>query len=106
VTPTHKGFIVSTTAARDLLQIWCKIAEDSGVETADRIERQIKAKFDAIGQRPGIGHTRKDFTKRPLLFFPIQSWLILYRAGPKPITIVAVLHGARNIRAILRNRRS
>ena len=34
---------------------------------------------------PGQGHRRKDLTRRPVLFFPLYSYLIVYQADVDPI---------------------
>jgi len=39
-----------------------------------------------------------------VLFWPVRSYQIIYRRESTPLEIVAVLHGKRNIRAILRKR--
>jgi plasmid stabilization system protein ParE len=87
----------------DLFEIWRRIAEDS-IELAERVEGEFYDRFASLGEMPGQGHTRKDLTKRPFLFFPLYSYLIVYRGDLKPIRIVAVLRGARNVKRILRER--
>ncbi len=52
-----------------------------------------------LGRMPGRGHT-----KRPVLFFPLYSFLIVYQPDVNPIRIMAVLRGRRNIKRILRER--
>ena len=50
-------------------------------------------------------HARKDLVgRRPLLFWPVDDYLILYRAIRKRIDIVAVVHGMRDIPAFIRRR--
>ena len=53
---------------------------------------------------PGQGHERKDLTRRPVLFFPLYSYLIVYQPDVDPIRIMAVLRGTRNVKRILRQR--
>lgn len=55
---------------------------------------------------PGQGHTRKDLTKRAVLFFPLYSFLIVYQPDVRPIRIMAVLRGKRDVKRILRDRES
>ena len=52
---------------------------------------------------PGIGHRRQDLTPRPLLFFPLYSYLIVYRRDDRD-RIVAVIHGRRNVKGVLKDR--
>ena len=94
---------VSAEAQNDLFEIWRRIADDS-VELANRIESEFYELFASLGRMPGQGHTRKDLTKRPVLFFPLYSILIVYQPDVKPIRIMAVLRGSRNVKRILKER--
>lgn len=53
---------------------------------------------------PGQGHTRKDLTRRPVLFFPLYSFLVVYQKDMQPIRIMAVLRGKRDFKRILKER--
>jgi antitoxin ParD1/3/4 len=52
---------------------------------------------------PGQGHTRKDLTDLPVLFWPVGSYLIVYDPEKRPLEILRVLHGARDVETILGN---
>jgi antitoxin ParD1/3/4/toxin ParE1/3/4 len=71
---------------------------------ADRVEEVILEKFAALPGDPGIGHRRSDLTSADVRFFPVYSYLIVYRPTTKPLPIVAVLHGARDVLALLKKR--
>jgi plasmid stabilization system protein ParE len=43
-------------------------------------------------------------TTYPVLFWPVGSYLIIYRAEHRPVEIVAVTQGSRDIPAFLRPR--
>jgi antitoxin ParD1/3/4/toxin ParE1/3/4 len=60
--------------------------------------------FEALGQTPGLGHRREDLTPYPVLFWPVGAYLIIYGAGRRPIEIVAVTQGSRDIPAFLGRR--
>jgi plasmid stabilization system protein ParE len=94
---------VSTEAQNDLAEIWRHIAEDS-VELADRIDGEFHDLFASPGRVPGQGHTRKDLTKWHVLFFPMYSFLVVYQPDVKPIRIMALLRGKRNVKWILKGR--
>jgi plasmid stabilization system protein ParE len=49
----------------------------------------------------GKGHIREDITDLPVRFWPVGSYLIVYDAGKRPIEILRVLHGARDVESIL-----
>ena len=60
--------------------------------------------FDALARTPGMGHTREDLTSYPVLFWPVGAYLIIYRAERRPVEIVAVTQGSRDIPAFLNRR--
>ena len=94
---------VSAEAQNDLFEIWRRIAQDS-VELANRIDGEFHELFASLGRMPRQGHTRKDLTKRPVLFFPLHSFVIVYQPDVTPVRIMAVLRGKRNVKRILRER--
>jgi antitoxin ParD1/3/4 len=95
---------ISAEAQSDLFEIWRRIAEDS-VDLANRIEREFYELFDSLAAMPGKGHVRRDLTRRPVLFFPLYSFLVVYEPDVRPIRIIAVLRGRRNIGRVLKNRK-
>jgi plasmid stabilization system protein ParE len=73
-------------------------------QAADRVLDELYEAFVMLGRTPGAGHVRRDLTSRDVLFWPVRSYLIVYVAPGSPLTVVAVLHGRRNVRKLLRNR--
>lgn len=49
-----------------------------------------------IAGTPGLGHLREDLADEPLRFYPVWSYLVIYRLTD-PIQVVRVLHGARDV---------
>ena len=98
---TH--YILSEDADRDLDSIWDYIAVDN-VDAADRWIGKLFDAFDAIGDTPGIGHKREDLTAYSVLFWPVGAYLVIYRAASRPVEIVAVTQGSRDIPAFLHHR--
>jgi antitoxin ParD1/3/4/toxin ParE1/3/4 len=94
---------VSAEAQNDLFEIWRRIAQDS-VDLANRIEGEFYSLFESLSRMPGQGHSRKDLTKRSVLFFPLYSFLVVYQPEANPIRIMAVLRGKRNVKRILKDR--
>lgn len=97
------SYDLATAAQNDLFEIWRHIAADS-VDLANRINGEFYKLFAALGQTPGMGHTRKDLTRRHVRFFPLYSFLVVYRPDVTPIRIIAVLRGKRDVKRILRER--
>jgi plasmid stabilization system protein ParE len=53
------------------------------------------------------GHSRPDLTNRSVRFWTLTrypNYTIVYRPETTPLQVVAVLHGKRNARRLLRNR--
>jgi toxin ParE1/3/4 len=97
-------YILAPAAANDLTQIWRYIRHERSEPIADRVEEVILEKMVALAGAPGIGHRRRDLTAAEVRFFPVFSYLIVYRPGTKPLQMVAVLHGARDVLALLKKR--
>ena len=98
------AYILSQEARNDLREIKSYIAADN-LEAARRMIAEFRRAFRALARMPGMGHTRLDVTARPLRFWPVGSYLIIYQPRTRPLEIVAVLHGRRNVARILSERR-
>ncbi len=71
---------------------------------ADRVEAVILTKMVTLAETPLLGHWRRDLTSANVRFSRVYSYLIVYRPDTFPLQIVAVLHAARDVSAILGNR--
>ena len=94
-------FVFTEEAETQLLKILGDLADESE-SAAVRVRDAI---YDAVGklaERPGIGHTRQDLTDRPVKFWSVYSYLIVYDSESRPLTIVAILHGARDVEQLLK----
>ena len=92
--------IIAPRALTDLDDIWLYIAQDS-ISTADRVLDEIYAAIKELAKMPGMGHIREDLTRQALRFWPVYSYLIIYRVEAHHIEIVRVLSGYRDIGAVL-----
>jgi plasmid stabilization system protein ParE len=98
------AYILAEEAMKDLEAIWDYIAQDN-LDAADRWTDRLFATFEALADRPGMGHMRRDLTELPLLFWPVGAYIVIYRKQRTDIEIVAVAHGARDIPVLLTHRR-
>jgi plasmid stabilization system protein ParE len=96
-----RRYVLAPQAARDLVEIWRYVKQESSRETADRVESVIRSKFVYLAEFPGGGHWRRDLTEASVRFFSVYSYLIVYRPETKPLQIVAILHGRRDVAKIL-----
>lgn len=94
-------YLITPEADADLDEIWQYVAINSGSSRADALEDELHTAMNRLGEIPGIGHLRHDLADEPLRFFGVHKFLIIYRPEMRPIQIVRVLHGARDVQAIL-----
>jgi toxin ParE1/3/4 len=92
-----KRYVLAPEAALDLVQIWRYIKKQSSVAVVDRVESAIRDKIVFLAGSPGAGHWRRNLTDEPLKFFPVYSYLIVYRPDTKPLQVVSILHGRRDV---------
>ncbi len=97
-------FVFAPQAAIDLAEIWRYIKSQSSVGMADHVESVIRDKFVFLAQSPEAGHYRRNLTNEEVKFFPVYSYLIVYRSATKPLQIVAIVHGRRDVEQVLRGR--
>jgi len=94
--------LIAPEARFDLDEIWSYYAIDlQNPDVADRIRDELFDALRKLARTPGIGHFRSDLAGEPLRFWCLRSYLIIYRGEKRPVEIVRVLHGARDVQAIL-----
>ena len=94
-------YVVTELAESDLIEIASYIAEDN-LAAAERVLSDFKAAFEKLAQMPEIGHHRIDLADEELRFWPVHSYLVIYRPETKPLQVVRVLSGYRDIPELLR----
>ena len=99
-----RRYILAPEAALDLVEIWRYLKNKASVEIAEKVERAIRDKFLFLAGTPGAGHWRRDLTDEPVRFFAVYSYLIVYRPETKPLQVVAILHGSRDVERVLSKR--
>jgi plasmid stabilization system protein ParE len=97
-------YVLAPRAALDLVEIWRYIKEQASGAIADRVESTIRERIVFLAGNPGAGHLRKDLTDADVKFFPIYSYLIVYRPQTNPLQIASILHGRRDVEQILKGR--
>jgi len=83
----------------DLADIWFHIAEDN-VQAADRLNDTLYAAFVKLARMPGMGRLRDELAAEALRVWPVGQYLIIYRPETKPLEIVRVVSGYRDLAAL------
>lgn len=100
------AYALTPLAKADIFHIWSYIAEDSE-PAAERVEQAIYNACAFVAHHPLRGHFRHDLTNRFLRFWTLTSYpnyTVVYRPDTIPLHVIAVLHGKRNVRRILKQR--
>lgn len=87
----------------DLREIRDHIAKDSP-DSARRLMVAFVQAFRLLAKRPDLGHVREDLLEPAIRFWPVGAYLILYISARTPIEILAVVHGARDVPAVVNRR--
>lgn len=95
-----KLFALTPTAKSDLRDILLDLAEDSP-DAADRLRERFLEGFQTLGRSPGIGHYHDDLLGRKYRFWNLYPYIIVYAWQASPIRIIGIVHGARDLAAIL-----
>jgi antitoxin ParD1/3/4/toxin ParE1/3/4 len=94
-----KRYLLTAAAREDLWGIDEYIRRSSPA-AAQRVNREFRDAFRKLAIHPEIGHTRCDLVGEPVRFWPVYSYLIVYRFDARPLLILRVLHGARDVTSI------
>jgi len=95
-------FLLSPEAETQVGDIVEFIATDNEA-AAIRVRDAIYAACQLLAEHPDIGHTREDLTDRPVKFWSVFSYLVVYNPTSFPLEIISVTHAARDVNALLRN---
>ena len=89
--------------SKEIFGIRDHIAQDSPDSARRMMIRFVKA-FRLLAKRPELGQVRDDLLTPRIRCWPVGAYLILYSGAKIPIEIVAVVHAARDVSAVLNRR--
>ena len=93
-------FVLTPAAEGDLLKI-IEYLEGDNPNAVLKVVDAIDQAMQRLAESPGIGHVRPDLTDEDVRFWPVFKYLVVYRPESKPLEIVRVLHGRRDVERIL-----
>lgn len=88
-------YVLAPLAKRDLQEIRDYIAKDS-TTAARRVVRELRAAMESLVEMPGKGHLREDLGD-DLRAWVVYSYLIIYRPETRPLEVVRVVSGYRDV---------
>jgi toxin ParE1/3/4 len=80
---------------RDCAEIWHYIALDNPA-AATRLIQLFDQKIATLSEFPRIGASREE-VRSGVRSLPVRNYVLYYRAGESKLTLLRVLHGARNV---------
>ncbi len=87
-------------ARSDLAQIHRYVADDSST-AADRLLATLFETFGTIAAHPDLGPARPVYKGGNLRCFSVGNYVIFYRLADRVVEVARVIHGAREIDAML-----
>lgn len=91
---------LTPAAEQDLADLIEHVARGSP-RNALKVFDRIHAAARRLAGFPGLGHAREDVTDKPVRFWAVHAWLIVYRADRKPLEILRIVHGSRELARVL-----
>jgi plasmid stabilization system protein ParE len=106
MTPRRRArYILAPPAQEDLVAIRDYYLKEAGFRIARQMLVEFVEALRAIARNPGLGHRREDLAEsRPVLFWPVRDYLIVYRSGTNPLEIVMIARGSRDVARIISRR--
>ncbi len=92
------AFILTPVACRDIDGIFAYVLEQSGPRRALHVHAKLYDGCATIAAQPNLlGHIRDDLADESLRVYRVFSFLVIYRPETKPVQILRVIHGARDV---------
>jgi len=97
-------YVLTAHASDEFDAILYELAETSGWDRSMDLEERLYEAFLSLAANPGIGHLRQDLLPHEIYFHYVRPYMVVYRRNTSPLLIIAVIHGARDIPALVEGR--
>jgi toxin ParE1/3/4 len=94
------GIVYADAARADIHSIGENIRQAAGEAVAEQFVARIIATVESLEFMPKRHRIRSELSTN-LRVIGLRKYLIFYKVGDEDVTIMRVLHGARNITALL-----
>ena len=95
-----REFVLTPAAEGDLLKI-IEYLDGDNPNAVLKVVDALDEAMQRLAENPGIGHVRTDLTDADVRFWSVFKYLVIYRPETKPLEIVRVLHGSRDVKRLL-----
>lgn len=92
--------LFAQSAQTDLLEAWLFIAEEN-LNAADRVLDTIEQEAKILTTQPLMGRVRPDLAEGIRSWPTSTSYILFYVAQTDGITVIRVLHHARDVQRVL-----
>jgi plasmid stabilization system protein ParE len=92
--------LFAQSAQTDLLEAWLFIAEEN-LNAADKVLDTIEQEARILATQPLMGRTRPDLADGLRSWPTSTSYMLFYLTDTEGITVIRVLHHARDVQRIL-----
>lgn len=96
-------FALTPQARKDLREILLDVAEDNP-DRAESLRSDFHERLQILGRTPGLGHYHDELLGRKYRFWNFHSYVVVYVWEAKPIRVIAVVHGSRDLAVFLTSR--
>ncbi|HJD55081.1 MAG TPA: type II toxin-antitoxin system RelE/ParE family toxin [Rickettsia endosymbiont of Pyrocoelia pectoralis] len=93
---SNYNFSLTLQAEQDIKDIWLYIANDS-VAAAENVIENFEKAFYKLADNPNMGSKREDLTNKPVRFWIVYNYYIIYDPNTSPLQILRVISSYRNI---------
>lgn len=93
-------YLLTDAAKADIREIVQYVRQFSP-DAAQSVRIRLRAEIRRLAEFPLLGHARSDLATADLRFWSVYSYLIVYRPEARPLQIIRVLHGSRDLPNIL-----
>lgn len=98
-------FKLTEQAQNDLVRIRAYYLQEAGSAVTRAMLSAFLAAFRFLARNPRAGHRREDLAElRPILFWPVREFLVLYKPLSTPLEIIAIVRASRDIPTLLEGR--
>lgn len=94
--------VVQTDQAREDLRAILRYLRRHSRPAAARLAREVAERYELLAGSPRLGRARPELGA-DVRSTVIGDYILIYHATDEVVTIIRILHGARNIEALMRD---